>query len=64
MFRKNNKLIWILFIFLILPLKTFSFLKINVDPMYVEMDIRKQQAQVKKTNRYYRYRLRYQDMLR
>jgi hypothetical protein len=61
MLRKNNKLIWLLFIFLILPLKTFSFLKIDVEPRYVEMDVRKPLTKeitvMNKTTEFVRYKV-------
>lgn len=42
MLQKNKKKIWMLFIFIILSIKSFSFLKIDVDPRCVEMDVGKQ----------------------
>ncbi len=61
MFRKNNKFLWMLFIFMILSIKSFSFLKIDVDPRCVEMDVGKKITKeitvMNQTNEFVRYKV-------
>ena len=61
MFRKKNKFIWLLLVFIILPIKSFSFLKIDVDPRGVNMDVSKQITQeitvMNQTNEFVRYKV-------
>lgn len=60
MFQKK-KYIWLLLTFVILSIKSFSFLKIDVDPRGIDMDISKQITKevtvINQTNQFVRYKV-------